>query len=239
MTTPEGIRLVEVVRHFATPTGLVRAVDGISVEVDAGTSLAITGSSGSGKSTLLALIGGLVVPTSGQVFVAGREISNLGDEERTRFRRHQIGFVFQTDNLLPFLTALENVSQQLAFCGVHDDDRCLELLDRLGVGDHAHKLPDQLSGGQRQRVAVARALVHQPSVVVADEPTGSLDAENSATLIDLLLASRRDAQATLVVVTHDAAIARRMDRTVSIGDGRIRDEVDGVVAEPTRDVGDG
>jgi putative ABC transport system ATP-binding protein len=167
-------------------------------------------------------MGGLAVPTSGRVIVAGREISSLPAEARARVRRAEIGFVFQSDNLLPFLTAVENVGQQLALHGASgDDERCLELLRALGVDGHAHKLPDQLSGGERQRVAVARALVHRPRVVLADEPTGSLDAASSTTLIDLMLAVHREVGATLVVVTHDPTIAGRMDRTLHMRDGRV------------------
>ena len=224
MTTTAGIHLEAVTRHFEMPAGTVRAVDRISVEVAAGTSVAVTGPSGCGKSTLLALIGGLTVPSSGRVTVVGHEVSKLDDRARARLRRRELGFVFQSDNLLPFLTAVENISLQLALSGGGgrgDDDRCLALLAELGLGDHAHKLPDQLSGGERQRVAVARALVHRPRVVLADEPTGSLNAQGSRTLIDLLLAAHRETRTTLVVVTHDSDIASRMDRTLVMCDGRL------------------
>ena len=227
MTMPDGIHLDAVTRQFETPVGTVRAVDAVSVEVAAGTSVAVTGPSGCGKSTLLALIGGLTSPTSGSVTVSGREISKLDDETRARLRRREVGLVFQSDNLLPFLTAVENVSLQLSLSGIRgDDDRCFALLVELGLANHAHKLPDQLSGGQRQRVAVARALVHRPRVVLADEPTGSLNAESSTMLIDLMLAAQRESRTTLVVVTHDIAIAARMDRTLTMRDGRIEHDVE-------------
>ena len=218
----QGIRLESVSRHYSTPAGPVRAVNGITLEVEPGTSLAITGPSGCGKSTLLGLIGGLEPPTSGRVLVGGHEISALPESERARLRRHELGLVFQSDNLLPFLTAAENVGLQLALQGARDGyERSLESLAELGLERELHRLPDQLSGGQRQRVAVARALIHRPGVILADEPTGSLDAHNSATVIDLLLAAQEDAGATLVVVTHDPEVARRLDRELALRDGRL------------------
>jgi putative ABC transport system ATP-binding protein len=221
-----GVRLDAVQKRYTTPAGLVRAVDGITLEVEPGTSLAVVGPSGCGKSTLLGLIGGLEVPTAGRVFIGGQEVSRLRASRRARLRRDELGFVFQSDNLLPFLTAVENVGQQLALHGVRDGyERCLEVLAELGLADAVDKLPDQLSGGQRQRVAVARALIHRPRMILADEPTGSLDADNSSAVIDLLLAAQRDVGATLVVVTHDPGVADRMDRTLSLRDGRLVDEV--------------
>lgn len=225
MTTPTAIRLDSVVKHYTTPAGLVRAVDGISLEVELGTSLAIMGPSGCGKSTLLGLIGGLEAPTAGRVSIGGREISRLSERERARLRRDELGFVFQADNLLPFLTATENVGLQLAMDGATNGyQRCLDVLAELGLADDVDKLPDQLSGGERQRVAVARALIHEPHVILADEPTGSLDAGNSATVIDLLLAAQTELGATLLVVTHDHRVARRLDRTLNVRDGRLTDD---------------
>ena len=151
-----------------------------------------------------------------------------------RLRRRQLGLVFQSDNLQPFLSALENVGLQLALGGgANGYERCLELLVELGLGDEAGKLPDQLSGGQRQRVAIARALINRPAVIVADEPTGSLDAGNSAAIVDLLLAAQREAGTTLVVVTHDPEVAARMDRTVALRDGRLVAEREGVACVDT------
>jgi putative ABC transport system ATP-binding protein len=222
--TPTAIRLDSVVKHYTTPAGLVRAVDGISLEVELGTSLAIMGPSGCGKSTLLGLIGGLEAPTDGRVSIGGHEISRLSERERARLRRDELGFVFQADNLLPFLTAAENVGLQLALDGATNGyQRCIDVLAELGLANDVNKLPDQLSGGQRQRVAVARALIHEPNVILADEPTGSLDADNSATVIDLLLAAQTELGATLVVVTHDGRVAARLDRTLSVRDGRLTD----------------
>jgi putative ABC transport system ATP-binding protein len=221
-----GIRLEDVSRQYATPAGLVRALVGITLEVRPGTSVAITGPSGCGKSTLLGLIGGLDVPSEGRVSIGDEEISRLPESERARLRRERFGLVFQTDNLLPFLTAVENVSIQLALHGAGDGyERCLGLLGELGLAGDSEKLPDQLSGGQRQRVAIARALVHQPQLILADEPTGSLDSANSTAVIDLLLAAQRDSGATLVVVTHDPEVAQKLDRTLHLRDGRLAGDV--------------
>ncbi|MGH2973369.1 MAG: ABC transporter ATP-binding protein [Solirubrobacterales bacterium] len=217
-----SIRLDSAGKEYLTAAGSVRAVDAISLEVEAGARVAITGPSGCGKSTLLALVGGLEAPTAGRVFVDGEELSGLSDRERARLRRQEFGFVFQSDSLLPFLTVIENVGLQLALHGASDDcQRSLELLADLGVADHADKLPDQLSGGERQRVAVARALVHEPRLILADEPTGSLDARNSEVVIDLLVAAQREVGATLLVVTHDPGVARRMDRELGLRDGQL------------------
>lgn len=224
MSGPGSIRLDSVSKQYSTPAGVIHALEGITLDVRPGTSLAVMGPSGCGKSTLLGLVAGLEAPTAGRVSIGGREISGLPDGERARLRRGELGLVFQSDNLLPFLTAVENVSLQLALNGAADGyGRCLELLAGLGLADDAGKLPDQLSGGQRQRVAVARALIHRPSVILADEPTGSLDTDNSAAVIDLLLSAQRDSGATLIVVTHDPDVARRLDGTLRLRDGRLAD----------------
>ena len=224
MKRPAGIRVDAVSKNYRTSSGLVRAIDGVTLEVEPGSSLAITGRSGCGKSTLLGLIGGLEAPTAGRVVVGGLDLSSMSDRQRDRVRREHVGFVFQADNLLPYLTAAENVALQVA---LHPSDggerRCLELLTGLGLGDCVDKLPDQLSGGQRLRVAVARALVHHPGVVLADEPTGAVDADNAHLIVDLLLAAQASTGATLVVVTHDDDVARRLERTLRLQDGRLVD----------------
>jgi putative ABC transport system ATP-binding protein len=226
MISPGGIRLESVARHFMTPAGVVRALDEITIDVAPGSSVAVVGPSGCGKSTLLGLIGGLAVPTSGRVIVDGHEMSDLPSDGRARLRRTAIGFVFQADNLVPWLTAVENIAVQLALSNAGERaERCVELLHDVGLADHRDKLPDQLSRGQRQRVAVARALVHRPRLVLADEPTGSLDADSSTALIDVVLAAQRDAGATLLVVTHDASVADRMDRTLGLRDGRVEHDL--------------
>jgi putative ABC transport system ATP-binding protein len=218
---PPGIRVESLAKHYATPAGLVHAVEGVSLAVEPGASLAVTGPSGCGKSTLLGLIAGLESPTAGSVSLGGREISGLPERARERIRRSEVGLVFQADNLLPFLTAAENVAQQLALGGARGDvERCHDVLARLGVAEHAAKLPDQLSGGQRQRVAVARALVHEPRMILADEPTGALDAASAEMVVEALVDAQRRLGATLIVVTHDGALAERLDRRLALRDGR-------------------
>ena len=222
MSSGSAVVLDRVSKRYETPAGVIDAVDAVSLDMAPGASLAITGPSGCGKSTLLGVIGGLDTPSSGQVWIGAHELTKLPDRDRTRLRCATLGLVFQTDNLLPFLTAAENVELQAALQGLPDGrERCADLLMRLGLGAESDRLPDQLSGGQRQRVAVARALVHGPSVILADEPTGSLDAKNAEAVIDLLLAMHEELGATLVVVTHDAGVARRLDRTVELSDGRL------------------
>jgi putative ABC transport system ATP-binding protein len=217
-----GIALEGVAKQYESPGGVVHALRGIDLRVKPGTSVAIMGPSGCGKSTLLGLIAGLEAPTRGRVVVGAAELSRLPEDDRATMRRRELGLVFQAGNLLPFLTVIENVSLGLALTGsVGSYRRSVEMLDELGLGDDLEKLPDQLSGGMRQRVAVARALVHGPRLILADEPTGSLDDDNSAVVIDLLLAGERRERATLVVVTHDPGVAARFDRTVHLRDGRI------------------
>lgn len=221
MTEGVGIELADVAKRHETAAGIVHALDGVSLTVAPGESLAVTGESGCGKSTLLGLIAGLDVPTEGRVSLADREISSMTEHDRARVRRHEIGMIFQSDNLLPFLTATENVSLQLSLDDREGaDTRSLEILTALGLDGEANKLPDQLSGGQRQRVAVARALVHHPRLIVADEPTGSLDPENAMGVVDLLLAAQRSTGATLVLVTHEPTVADRLERSVALRDGR-------------------
>ena len=222
MTVDASIRVDSLVVEHATASGPVRALDEVSFAVEGGSSVAITGPSGSGKSTLLGVLGGLALPSSGTVRVGGEELSSLPERRRSDFRRTHVGFVYQADNLLPFLTVVENVSLQLALEGAAADlDRPRYLLDKLGLAGEAHRLPDHLSGGQRQRAAVARAVVHRPEVILADEPTGALDAANAACVIDLLLEVQREIGATLVMVTHDRDAASRMDRRIGLQDGRV------------------
>jgi putative ABC transport system ATP-binding protein len=213
-----GVRLDGVAKHYTTPGGYIRALDGITLEVDPGCNVAITGPSGCGKSTLLGLIAGLDVPTVGRVVVGGAEISSLGEAGRAHARRHGIGLVYQSDNLLAFLTAVENVGLQLSLDGeANGEDRCRDLLGAMGLAEHADKLPDRLSRGQRQRVAVARALIHEPALILADEPTGSLDATSAAHIVALLLA----ADSTLIVVSHDPWVVGQLERSVGLRDGRL------------------
>jgi putative ABC transport system ATP-binding protein len=217
-----GILVEKLVVEYQSTAGAVRALDEVSLTVDQGQSLAVTGPSGGGKSTLLGVLGGLARPASGVVSVGGQEISTLSERDRGDFRRRHIGFVYQADNLLPFLTLIENVQLQYALVGQYADvQRSLGLLEQLGLAGKAYLLPDQLSGGQRQRAAVARAVVHRPQLLLADEPTGALDSANAAGVIDLLLALQREVGATLVMVTHDREAASRLDVQLELRDGRI------------------
>jgi len=220
MTPGVALRLQDVHRDYRISGEVIQAIDGVDLEVEAGSRVAIIGPSGSGKSTLLSLVGALELPSRGKVWIGEVEASALPDARRAELRRQTIGFVFQSYDLLPFLTAYENVEFQAALSGGRKD-HLIRLIDRLGLAEHAGKLPDQLSGGQRQRVGLARALAHQPVLILADEPTGELDSDSSAAAMDLLLEAQRDLGATLIVVTHDTDVAARLDRTVSLLDGRV------------------
>ncbi|MEO6571142.1 MAG: ATP-binding cassette domain-containing protein [Ilumatobacteraceae bacterium] len=217
---PDGISVRDVIVDHVTEHGVVRSLDRVSLDVEPGTSLAIMGPSGCGKSTLLGVLAGLALPTSGSVSFGGVMITDLDERNRVRFRRSRLGVVYQADNLLPHLTVEENVGLQLAISFRHADgpevNPTAALLDRLGIGALAKRLPDQLSGGQRQRVAVARAIVHRPAVILADEPTGSLDESNGLAVLELLVDAQRSMNTTLVMVTHDPAIAARLDHTVRL-----------------------
>jgi putative ABC transport system ATP-binding protein len=222
MSVDASITVDSVVVEHQTSTGPVRALNGVSFAVDSGSSVAITGPSGGGKSTLLGVIGGLARPTSGSVRIGDSEISQLSERDRSDFRRAHVGFVYQADNLLPFLTLLENVGLQLALNGTPSGTgRSLAVLANLGLAGLAYRLPDHLSGGQRQRAAVARAIVHQPAIILADEPTGALDAANAVGVIDLLVGLQREIGATLIMVTHDREAAGRLDRQIHLQDGRV------------------
>jgi ABC-type lipoprotein export system ATPase subunit len=222
VTESLAVKLEETAKHYRTGAGLVRAVDGVDAAIEAGTSVAIVGPSGCGKSTLLALIGGLELASGGRVWVHGQDLSSLSDGERTDFRRKEVGFVFQSYDLLPFLTAAENVAFQLSLQGGRDGHAgVLALLEVLDLSEHADKLPDQMSGGQRQRVGIARALAHQPRLILADEPTGELDTETSSSVMDLLITAHQRLHATLIVVTHDRGVAGRLDRVLTMRDGRL------------------
>jgi len=222
MTIDASITVDSVVVEHQTSSGPVRALDGVSFTVARGSSVAITGPSGGGKSTLLGVIGGLAQPTSGTVRIGGSEISDMSEGDRSDFRRSHIGFVYQADNLLPFLTLLENVGLQLALNGQSSGaGKSLAVLANLGLAALAYRLPDHLSGGQRQRASVARAIVNEPEIILADEPTGALDAANAVGAIDLLLGMQREIGATLIMVTHDRDAASRLDRQINLRDGRV------------------
>jgi len=213
-------------REYGGGAGLVRAVDGVDLDVAAGETVAVTGPSGCGKSTLLHLLGGLDRPSGGEVWLNGRRVDDLGEKALARLRRTDVGFVFQAFHLMAELTAVENVELSALLAGRSPRAarrRAEELLERVGLADRARFLPAALSGGQRQRVAVARALSNEPTLVLADEPTGNLD---SAATLDVLrlFESLHEAGQTLVVVTHDARIAATADRMVAMRDGAFVDE---------------
>jgi len=200
----------------------IRALDGVSLTVRRGEFVSVMGPSGSGKSTLLYVLGALARPTSGQVLVNGQALAEVKDLDR--FRNETMGFIFQLHNLIPTMSALENVEVPLheqKVSGKERRGRARAMLELVGLGDRLSHLPNQLSGGQCQRVAVARSLVNQPSLVLADEPTGELDSENSKEIVDLMHDMNHRLGTTFIVVTHDAAVARRTDRILIMGDGRI------------------
>jgi putative ABC transport system ATP-binding protein len=212
----------EVTRRYGEGDTAVDALRGVSLEVAPGQLTAIMGPSGSGKSTLMHILAALDLPTSGYVTLAGTRLGNLSDTEITKLRRKHIGFIFQFFNLLPMLTAEENIMLPLSIAGQRPDKAEFEeLLDRVGLTDRRSHRPSELSGGQQQRVAVARALVSKPTVVFADEPTGNLDSKTSDEILRLLQESVGDFQQTMVMVTHDAKAATIADRVLFLADGEI------------------
>jgi putative ABC transport system ATP-binding protein len=221
------IDIRELCKEFILGTETVEALRGATFSVRRGEMISIVGPSGSGKSTLLGIVGGLDTPTSGTVTLDGVEISQLEERELTRIRNEKIGFVFQMFNLIPTLTALENVAVPLYFANkrVYDPiPRARELLTHLGLEDRLHHRPSQLSGGQQQRVAIARALANNPPILLADEPTGNLNTEAGALVIETIRQVRTDFGTTVVLVTHDPAIARQTQRVLRLVDGRIVDD---------------
>ena len=197
-------------------------LEGVTLDVERGDAVAVIGPSGSGKSTLLGLIAGLDAPTEGTITVGGAEITRLGEAALARFRRETIGYVFQSYHLIPTLTAAENVAVPLELAGARGvAARTRALLEQVGLGERAHHYPVQLSGGEQQRVALARAVALDPPLLLADEPTGNLDSATGAAIIDLLFSLNRERGSTLLLVTHDPALAERADRVVSLRDGRV------------------
>ncbi|MCK9253263.1 MAG: ABC transporter ATP-binding protein [Clostridiaceae bacterium] len=203
----------------------VHALRDASLDVQEGEFVAVIGPSGSGKSTLLHLVGGVDRPSSGTVTVRGLNLAGLNEKKLSLYRRRQVGFVFQFYNLVPVLTVAENVTLPLMLDNLKPDKIWLdELLERLGLSDRRDSLPNQLSGGQQQRTAIARALLHRPAIVLADEPTGNLDSRNSREIMSLLRDAVRRLGQTLVVITHDPAIASQADRVILIEDGRLTEQ---------------
>lgn len=206
---------------------MVKALDDVSFSVEQGEFVAIIGPSGSGKSTMLHILGGVDVPTSGSVVINGTDISQLDETALAIFRRRQIGLIYQFYNLIPILTVEENLTLPLLLDGRKPDKKQVQnLIDKLGLSHRLTHLPNQLSGGQQQRVSIGRALVNNPALLLADEPTGNLDSENSKEIITLLRHFNKEFKQTVIIITHDEKIALSADRIISIEDGKIkRDEV--------------
>lgn len=223
----EILRIQNLTKIYGSGDTAVRALDNVSFSVQKGEFVAIIGPSGSGKSTLLHILGGVDRPTSGKVFIEDNDIYTLNENKLAVFRRRQIGLIYQFYNLIPVLNVEENITLPLLLDGRSVDRAYLEkLIDTLGISERLSHLPNQLSGGQQQRVSIGRALVNNPAIVLADEPTGNLDSKNSAEIVELLKHFNRENHQTLIVITHDERIALQADRIISIEDGRIaRDEV--------------
>ncbi|MBI1277428.1 MAG: ATP-binding cassette domain-containing protein [Anaerolineaceae bacterium] len=230
-STRTVIRTQGVVKELPLGNYTVHALRGVDMEIYAGEIVGIIGPSGSGKSTLLGLIGGLDTPTRGTIEIDGVEISHMSEDRLTEIRNEKIGFIFQFFNLIPTLTALENVALPIQFARkpqFNPDKRAKELLTTLGLGERLRHRPSELSGGQQQRVAIARALANNPPLLLADEPTGNLDTESGAMVMQALRDIREKSGTTVVIVTHDANIAQQTDRVLTLVDGTL---VHGVVPE--------
>jgi putative ABC transport system ATP-binding protein len=218
------IRTVGLTKDLPLGKTVVHALRGVDLEIHPGEMVGIVGPSGSGKSTLLGLIGGLDSPTQGKIEIDGVDISRMNEDQLTEIRNEKIGFIFQFFNLIPTLTAYENVALPIQFARkarFSADKRAKELLALLGLKDRMHHRPSELSGGQQQRVAIARALANNPPLLLADEPTGNLDSESGALVLDALRQIRETAGTTVVIVTHDPSLASRTDRVLTLVDGRI------------------
>ncbi|HIY62809.1 MAG TPA: ABC transporter ATP-binding protein [Candidatus Mediterraneibacter stercoripullorum] len=218
----EMVKAVNLKKYYITDTYEVHALDGVSLSVEEGEFLAIIGTSGSGKTTLLNMLGGLDVPTSGGVWIRGNSLKDMEGEERTVFRRRNIGIVFQQYNLIPVLTVYENIVLPLRLDGADIDQTLLEEISvMLGIQDKMERLPETLSGGQQQRVAIARALLAKPAVLLCDEPTGNLDSGSSMEVAGLLRSCTERFRQTVLVVTHQEEVAQMADRIIRMEDGRI------------------
>jgi len=222
----EVIRLVDITRDYKVGTEVVKALRSVSLEIRRNEFVALMGPSGSGKSTLMSLLGCLDTPTGGQYFLNGKDVSKLNDLELAEIRNKEIGFVFQTFNLLPRLTALDNVALPQIYAGITKAkrlERAQVVIENVGLTDRGHHKPNELSGGQRQRVAIARALVNHPSIILADEPTGNLDSVTSHEIMGLLEQIHEEGN-TIVLVTHEEDIARHAHRIIRLMDGQISDD---------------
>lgn len=217
------ITVVGLKKYYGIKPNIVRALDGIDIEVNKGEFVAIVGMSGSGKSTLLHMIGGLDKPTSGKVVVNGQEITSMTDEQLSVFRRRSVGFIFQNYNLIPILNVYENIVLPLELDGKEVDKSYIEkILNALKLNDKREIMPNQLSGGQQQRIAIIRALASKPSILLADEPTGNLDSKTSQEVLNLLKWTSKKLNQTIVMITHNEMIAELSDRVIHIEDGKIK-----------------
>jgi lipoprotein-releasing system ATP-binding protein len=224
--TGESIRAEGLAMTYAEGKMRTPVFEGLQLSVQSGETVAILGASGAGKSTLLHLLGGLDTPTAGEVFVAGQQMSSLSDAARGALRNRALGFVYQFHHLLPEFTALENVMLPVLLSGAHVADASRSaraLLESVGLGHRLEHKPGELSGGERQRAAVARALVNRPACVLGDEPTGNLDEKTAQTVFEIMLALNREQHTSLVLVTHDRRLARRLDRVLELHEGKLRE----------------
>ena len=220
------LKMEKVSKNYRHRGQTVTALDDASIHIPKGDFVSVVGPSGSGKSTLLLMLGGMLSPTAGQVFLEGQSMYDLSSDDRARLRKKHIGFVFQTFNLVPYLTALENVQVPMFLANVNEDfqrEKAVALLDRVGLADRMEHKPSELSVGQQQRVALARMLANDPAVILADEPTGNLDPETSAQIIRYFEEFNAEGR-TIIMVTHDPGAARRAKRTLKLGTGRVLSE---------------
>lgn len=221
---PAVLEARSVTKTYEVDNNQIRAVDGVSLEICPGEFVALVGPSGSGKTTMLAMLAGLLAPTQGNIIISGRELGQMSDGERTRFRREKVGFTFQRNNLVPYLTVEENVELMLKLNNrltKKSKEHAKELLVRLGLGDRLRNLPSQLSGGQQQRVAIARALVHRPDIVLADEPTASLDTERAFQVVETFAGLIHAEDLAGIMVTHDLRMCQYVDKIIQMRDGKI------------------
>ncbi|MDD7516583.1 ABC transporter ATP-binding protein [Ruminococcus flavefaciens] len=223
----EILKVENLCKTYGSGENAVHALDNVSFSVEKGEFIAIIGPSGSGKSTLLHILGGVDKPSSGKVFMDGKDVYSQDDEQLAIFRRRQVGLIYQFYNLIPVLNVTENITLPVLMDGQQiNDSRLKELISTLKLNGREEHLPNQLSGGQQQRVSIGRALMNAPAVVLADEPTGNLDSKNSQEIVDLLKLSNEKYNQTLIIITHDENIALQADRIIAIDDGKItRDEV--------------
>jgi ABC-type lipoprotein export system ATPase subunit len=236
----DGVRLVGLTKNYKRGSEIIHALDGVTLDIEKGEFIAVVGRSGSGKTTMLDLLGLLLKPTAGSLFIDDVDTSKLGDRDRARMRARKVGFVFQEYNLLSGLNVLENVMLPLRYVkdGSAGKQHAIELIDRVGLADRVKHRPAELSGGQMQRVAIARSMVNRPSLILLDEPTGAVDTETAQQLVDLLKRLNTEDQVTIVLVTHDTDISRQAKRQIRLKDGKVlTDELLPVNGEVTGSAG--